>query len=224
VDRQDGKRQLRRLREQRGWSWADEARAIKEMARRLGIDRLAQTNIASIKRTIARWESDTAAATVPDERYQWVLAHMFAECDRRFDVGPGSDLLGLLSAFEAMGLPLARIAELQDAVTTWIERSGHTPLTQLHRQPLDAASIAEATISFAAINQRVGSVPFVRSQLALAPFLVALGRIGEASSAVHTLAARAFALAGGVRRALRPWDGERFVSDFDDHLYAALFD
>jgi len=27
-----------------------------------------------------------------------------------------------------------------------------------------------------------------------------------------------------VRQSLRPWDGERFVSDFDDHLYAALLD
>ncbi len=81
MNRQDGKRQLRRLREQRGWSWTDEARAIKDMARRLGIDRLAQTEIASIKRTIARWESETAKATAPDERYQWMLAHLFAGRD-----------------------------------------------------------------------------------------------------------------------------------------------
>jgi hypothetical protein len=27
-----------------------------------------------------------------------------------------------------------------------------------------------------------------------------------------------------VRQLLRPWDGQGFVGDFDDHLYAALFD
>src|SRR4051812_48319509 len=87
MNRQDGKRQLRRLREQRGWSWTDEVRAIKDIARRLGIDRLAQANIPSIKRTIARWESEATTATVPDDRYQWVLAHLFAERDGRFNVG-----------------------------------------------------------------------------------------------------------------------------------------
>ena len=27
-----------------------------------------------------------------------------------------------------------------------------------------------------------------------------------------------------VRQSLRRWDGEQFVADFDDHLYAVLFD
>src|SRR5947208_9166911 len=122
MNRQDGKRQLRRLREQRGWSWTDEARAVKDMARRLGIDRLAEANITSIRRTIARWESIAVTATVPDERYQWVLAHVFSERDGQFNVGPGSDFLRLISALVAMGVPHTRIAELQDAVVSWIER------------------------------------------------------------------------------------------------------
>src|SRR5262249_5062547 len=104
MDRQDGKRLLHRLREQRGWSWADEARAIKHMAGRLGVERLAATSVNSIKRTIARWESDAPTATVPDERYQWVLAHLFAERDGRCNIGPGSEFLRLLAAFQAMGV------------------------------------------------------------------------------------------------------------------------
>lgn len=199
MDSQDGKRQLRRLRELRGWSWADEARAIKDMARRLGMDRLARTSVASIKRTIARWESDGAAATTPDERYQWILAHLFSQRADRFDVGPGSDFLCFLSALVAMGAPEVRVAELLDEVSAWVERAGHIPFGQRPGQTLDATAIAEAAVGFMSISRRVGTVPFVRSQLALAPFLVSLRSIDsaeQAPAAAHALAVRAFALAG----------------------------
>lgn len=198
MNRQDGKRQLRRLREQRGWSWMDEAKAIKDMARRLGIDRLAGANVDSVKRTIARWESEAASATVPDERYQWVLAHLYAERDQHFNIGPGSDFLRLLSAFASMGVPPVRITELQDAVMSRVERQGHLPLVQLDDLTSDEAAIAEATLSFMAISGRVGKVPFVRSQLALAPFLAVLRRVDSARALpdLHALAARAFAMAG----------------------------
>jgi len=182
MSRQDGKRQLRRLREQRGWSWTDEARAIKDMARRLGIGRLVEASVPSIRRTIARWESEATTATVPDERYQWVLTHLFARRDEQFNLGSSSDFLRLLSAFASMGVPPARIAELQDAVIFWVERQGHTPLAQLEHLALDEATLAEITLSFTTVNGRVGRVPFVRSQLALAPFLNALRRIGALRS------------------------------------------
>ncbi len=70
---------------------------------------------------------------------------------------------------------------------------------RLDRLALDEAALAEVTLSFMAISGRVGKVPFVRSQLALAPFLTALRDIGRADNAqpdVHMLANRAFAMAG----------------------------
>jgi hypothetical protein len=199
VSRQDGKRQLRHLREQRGWSWTDEARAIRDTARRLGMSRLAQADIGSIKRNIARWESEAAKATVPDERYQWLLAHLFVERDGQFNVGPGSDLMRLLSAFALMGVPAARITEVQVAVISWVERSDSTSSVRFGPLALDEATVAETMLSFVAVSGTVGKVPFVRSQLAVAPFLAALRDIDQttkASSSVRILAARAFALAG----------------------------
>ena len=149
------------------------------MARRLGIDRLAEANITSIRRTIARWESIAVTATVPDERYQWVLAHVFSERDGQFNVGPGSDFLRLISALVAMGVPHTRIAELQDAVVSWIERRGRSPLAQIDRLALDEAAMADVTLSFLAVSGRVGKVPFTRSQLALAPFLAVLRHLTD---------------------------------------------
>jgi len=176
------------------------------MARRLGVDRLAQATAASIKRTIARWESDAPTATVPDERYQWVLAHLFAEHDGRFDVGPGSDFLGLLSALLSMGVSPDRVAELQDVAISLVEHRGHTPLLQHDHLTLDAASIAEVAMAFAALSERVGKVPFVRSQLALAPLLALLGQVSQTDGALpdgHLLATRAFAMAGRLAFELR---------------------
>lgn len=169
------------------------------MARRLGVDRLTQASSASIKRTIARWESDAPTATVPDERYQWVLVHLLAERHGHFDVGPGSDLLHLLSALLGMGVSPTRIVELQGAVISWAERRSQTPLMHGQDLAMVVPSAAELTLSFAAESARVGTVPFVRSQLALAPLLAALGHVSQANEAgsdVHLLAARAFALAG----------------------------
>jgi len=48
---------LRRLREARGWSWSDLARALRDTARRVNVSSPAQRQVASIQRTVARWES-----------------------------------------------------------------------------------------------------------------------------------------------------------------------
>lgn len=67
-------RLLRQLRERRGWLWADQARALRAVAERLGITAVISTQLASLQRSIARWES-AASRTVPGERYQPLLAH-----------------------------------------------------------------------------------------------------------------------------------------------------
>jgi transcriptional regulator with XRE-family HTH domain len=89
---------LRRLREQRGWSWADQARALQAVAERLGVTAVTLTRPVSLQRTIARWES-TAARTVPGERYQLLLAHLYARSGSgELTLGAGSDLDALLTA------------------------------------------------------------------------------------------------------------------------------
>lgn len=197
MDRRDGRRQLRRLRENRGWSWTDEARAIRAMARRLGVDRLSQGAASSVRRSIARWESEATSGTAPDERYQWVLAHLYAERDGRFDVGPGSEFLRLMSAFLSLRVSPDRIAELHDAVISWAEYHGK-PAMSFGQALSDESAVAEAFVCLSAITERIGRVPFVRSQLAVAPLVNALDRTATTGAGpdVHLLAARAFAVAG----------------------------
>ena len=62
---------LRQLRESRGWSWSDLARALRDTARRLAVTSLMHRQVASIQRTVARWESITDR-TSPGDRYQFL--------------------------------------------------------------------------------------------------------------------------------------------------------
>lgn len=88
---------LRRLREQRGWSWADQARALHVVAGQLGTA-TASTQLTSLQRSIARWESPESR-TVPGERSQLLLAHLFARsASGELILGAGSDLDILLTS------------------------------------------------------------------------------------------------------------------------------
>jgi transcriptional regulator with XRE-family HTH domain len=213
LNRQDGKRELRRLREQRGWSWTDEARAIRDMAQRLGIGRLDAANLSSIRRTIARWESDATASNTPDERYQWVLAHLFAERNGRTDLRPGSEFAQFMSALPALGVTPQRVAELQDAVMSWVEQSGHAPLVGARRSTsYDAESVVEMEQALSVIGARVGRVPFVRTQISLAPLFDFCREIRHSPGALpgaDLLVTRCFALAGRLAFELHDDDGAR---------------
>lgn len=70
-------RLLRQLRERRGWSWTDLARGLRDTARQLAVTSLMNRQVASIQRTVARWESLTSR-TSPGDRYQFLLAHLYA--------------------------------------------------------------------------------------------------------------------------------------------------
>lgn len=170
MDRHNGKRQLRRLREKRGWSWTDQARAIKAMARRLGIDPTAIASTVSVRRTIARWESHSTSSAVPDDRYQWILAHVYAEHNDAVEVGPGSDFLSLLTVLLDLGVTPNRVTELHDAVLCWADEQ-RSRATAINPTNLTDSKLAELTLSFNAIANLVGKVPFVRSQIALAPLV-----------------------------------------------------
>lgn len=82
---------LRQLRESRGWSWSDLARALRDTARRRAVTSLMHRQVASIQRTVARWESTTDRTSLGD-RYQFFLAHLYARMPGgSLVLGPGSD-------------------------------------------------------------------------------------------------------------------------------------
>jgi transcriptional regulator with XRE-family HTH domain len=104
-DRAIACRLLRQLREQRGWSWADQARALHAVAGQCGVAASASTQLSSLQRSIARWES-TASGTVPGERYQLLLAHLYARNGfGELTLGTGSDFDILLTALAYYGCP-----------------------------------------------------------------------------------------------------------------------
>jgi transcriptional regulator with XRE-family HTH domain len=102
--RQSGSELFKELRQERGWSWKEEAQVLKGLAQQLGIRRIASAATTSIVRSIARWESGDYEYR-PDRRYQLLLAHAYATRNGRADLGPGSDFDRLMDAFAAMGIP-----------------------------------------------------------------------------------------------------------------------
>jgi transcriptional regulator with XRE-family HTH domain len=117
TDPQTGAVLLRQLRESRGWSWSDLARALRDIARRLAVTSLTHRQVASIQRTIARWESLTDP-TSPGDRYQFLLAHLYARTPSgELALGPGSDFATLLDALRHFGTPPQRVRQLIELIT-----------------------------------------------------------------------------------------------------------
>jgi hypothetical protein len=98
----------------RGWSWLDQARALRDAARRLHMPTVAQARLSTIQRTIARWENE---AVRPGERYQLLLAHVHADQGGTTALGPGSDFDQLMTVFAMYSIEAPRISELRDLVT-----------------------------------------------------------------------------------------------------------
>lgn len=155
---------LRRLRESRGWSWAELARALRDCAGRLHMASLQGRQVGSIQRAIARWESPFDR-TNPGQRYQVLLAHLYArQADGTLALDAGSDFAILLEALRRFGATEVRIAALREMVSqdtsTVSPRGAAEPDQELLRRVHTAV---------AGINAQIGSVPLVRLQLALAP-------------------------------------------------------
>lgn len=155
---------LRQLREARGWSWADLACALRETASELSITTVQQRRLASIQRAVARWES-TAEPTGPGERYQYLLAHLYARTPTgTLALGPGSDFAHLLQSLRAFATPETRIDHLVAAVSAPRAR---TPETD---EP-DPTVLRHLATTKAQINAEIGTTPLVRLQLQLAPLV-----------------------------------------------------
>lgn len=67
----------------------------------------------------------------PGERYQFLLAHVFAEHEGSTLLGPGSDFDQLLIAFSHFGITPERIAELRDVIAATLTRGGNGLLAYL---------------------------------------------------------------------------------------------
>lgn len=212
TERQAGAQALRRLRLARGWSWADQAGQLRKLARALRFARIGTASLTSIKRTIARWEGGT---TTPDEQYQTLLGHAYA----RTPLGPvalgtGSDFRELLAALSQMGVGQDRLAELSTTVAAATTDTDMNLLTFLgtplrnelaaalaRPETLDENLVDELAAATDAINQQIGSMPFVRLHLGQAAIVDACGNLlhGEHPPPVRArlcrTAATAYALA-----------------------------
>jgi transcriptional regulator with XRE-family HTH domain len=212
-DKLVGAATLKRLRLARGWSLADLARAIIAKATELG--QPLDASVASVQRSVARWES-SKAPILPGERYQLLLAHLYARgADGQTSIGAGSDCGELLDAFTHLGESEQRLGELRTLlVKTATDGGGGLlallgPSTQLalsralaDSSRLDEGLLDAMRIAVGDVNGQVGSVPFVRVQLLLAPIVESCRRLLDASvpeallPGLQAVAAQAYTLAG----------------------------
>ncbi|MFD9291779.1 hypothetical protein ACFWBV_26530 [Streptomyces sp. NPDC060030] len=206
-----GAAKLKRLRHSRGLSLADIARALSRLAEDLHHPRLPA--VASVQRSVARWES--AAPTLPDERYQFMLAHLYARTPAgQMSLGTGSDLAELLAALLDLGESETRIATLRSAVIrTATDAGGMLALLAPSVQAELSAALTdpgradeETAAGLAAIvddvNAQIGAVPMVRLHVLLAPVVDTCRRLLAATlpdpvaGRVRTVAVAACTLAG----------------------------
>lgn len=212
-DRGVGAATLKRLRLARGWSLADLARAIIAKAGELG--QPLDARVASVQRSVARWESSTRPI-LPGERYQLLLAHLYARgADGQTSLGAGSDFGELLDALAHLGESEWRLGELRTLlVRTATDGGGGLlallgPSTQRELSAaladpgrLDDGLLAAMGTAVVDVNGQVGSVPFVRVQLLLAPIVESCRRLLEAPVPepllpdLRTVAAQVYTLAG----------------------------
>ncbi|MEU6990431.1 hypothetical protein ABZ953_07175 [Streptomyces sp. NPDC046465] len=186
-DRAAGASALKRLRRRRGLSLSDTARALIQHARELHQPHLPA--VASVQRSVARWEA--ARPTMPDERYQLLLAHLYARTPAgQPALGAGSDLAELLDALRLLGESEPRLTELRSTMVRAVTDAGGGMLAFLApgAQAGLAAALADPSRAdedvvrglasvVSDVNAQVGSLPFVRLQLMLAPAVEACRRL-----------------------------------------------
>ncbi|MCO5996042.1 helix-turn-helix domain-containing protein [Actinoallomurus rhizosphaericola] len=226
---------IRTLRMSRGWSLLDQARALREVARRLRMPTVAQARLSTIQRTIARWENDGVR---PGERYQLLLAHVYADQRGTTALGPGSDFDQLMTVFAMYGIEPLRISELRglvaDALTSgakgllaFLSPTLTASLVPALADPsrTDDELIAQLRAAVAGLNGRIGAVPFVRLQIGLVPVtescrtLVAGPVPGELREQLLYISSTACLLA--ARLAFETYDAPSSTGFYSEALAAA---
>ncbi|MCG0284426.1 hypothetical protein [Streptomyces sp. PSAA01] len=204
---------LKSLRRTRGWSLADTARALIDTARRLG--QPLDSSVPSVQRSVARWES-AKHPILPSDRYQLLLAHLYARgTDGHVALGPGSDFAELLDALAHLGEAGNRLSELRALLVRTATDDGSGllallgPTTRLSMAAaladparVDDVLLADVTTAVGDVNAQVGSLPFARLQLLLAPVIESCRRLLTGGvpepllPELRTVAAQAYTLAG----------------------------
>jgi transcriptional regulator with XRE-family HTH domain len=226
------------LRQRRGWSQADLAEALRRLAetlpKDLGVGRVAQTSIDSIKRTIRRWETE---GVQPDERYGTLLTHAYATRGDEATIAPGSDLELLMSAFAAMGVSMKRREYLRYLAVSAATVSGGAFLSTFtpdlrersikalaHPARVDLGTLADLRAAVGGLQQQSeGAMPYLRLVGAVAPHVVVARRLLDADQpdpirqAVCEVAIQTFNLAGRLAFNLRDLaSARRFCADADE--------
>ncbi|MFE7318487.1 hypothetical protein ACFU7T_36120 [Streptomyces sp. NPDC057555] len=203
---------LKRFRRSRGMSLADTARALIGVAASLGHP--VGSSVASVQRTVARWES--ARPILPSERYQLLLAHLYARRpDGETALGAGSDFAELLDALRHLGeseqatdelrrLLVRKSTDASPDLLTLLGPQARTTLTGALAHPgrADESLLDVMSAAVGDVNREVGSLPFVRLQLLLAPVVESCRRllVSDVPAALlpglWRVAAQAYALAG----------------------------
>lgn len=165
--------------------------------------------------TVARWESSNTSI-LPSDRYQLLLAHLYARgTDGQTSIGAGSDFDELLVALAHLGESEYRLDELRTLLVRKATRSGGGllallgPSTQLALSTaladptrIDESLLDALRIAVSDVNGQVGTVPFVRVQLLLAPIIESCRRLLDAAvpepllPGLQAVAAQAYTLAG----------------------------
>lgn len=214
-DRRVGAATLKRLRMSRGRSLADTARALITEASRLG--QPLGSSVASVQRSVARWES-TTAPILPSARYQLLLAHVYARGPTgQHSLGPGSDFTELFDALAHLGEGERQLQELRALLVRTATDSGggllallgpktQRAMTEALTDParIDEELLAGMRTAISDVDKQVGSIPFVRLQLLLAPVTESCRRLlSDAAppplqSGLRSIATQAYTLAGRI--------------------------
>ncbi|MFK0180814.1 hypothetical protein ACIQVR_33180 [Streptomyces xanthochromogenes] len=206
---------LKALRVRRGLSLADTARVLISISQRLGRPGGSLPTVAGLQRSVARWES--TRPSLPDAHHQLLLAHLYGRTPAgTIALGVGSDFAELLDALAHLGESATRLTELRSMLvrTATDQGGGMLALLSTNVQAGLSAALADPSLAddevvpalsavVSDVNAQVGSLPFVRLQLLLAPALEAcrrltadavpdalLPRLRGVSVAAHTLAGR----------------------------------
>ncbi|KAK1181322.1 hypothetical protein B7755_026185 [Streptomyces sp. NBS 14/10] len=201
------------LRKARGLSLAETSRALIATARRLG--QPLDSSASSVQRSAARWESATRPI-LPSDRYQLLLAHLYARgADGHIALGPGSDFAELLDALAHLGEAEARLSDLRallmrtatDDGTGLLALLGPATRLSMAAALTDPTRVDEVLLdglrtAVGDVNAHVGSLPFARLQLLLAPVIESCRRLltGDAPAPLlpelRTVAVQAYTLGG----------------------------
>ncbi|XVV04055.1 hypothetical protein ACQPW3_01085 [Actinosynnema sp. CA-248983] len=167
--------------------------------------------MSSIQRTVARWESPTDR-TKPGDRYQYLLARIYSKTPTGTSaLGPGSDFAKLLDAMRDFGTSPQRIDRLIDSITHSQASSSPVPT------PPNKDLVDDLAVTVADLNQQVGSTPFVRLQLLLAPVLRGCRKLliqPQVTTELLVMATDAYALA--ARLAFETRDDEVAMALYRD--------